>query len=176
MSKEVKSVLMVMGTHHSRMDYLASEFKERFDQVNCTGFIHPYGIDPDNQIRNEDLNLSDVGDDPLDALHIWIVDGDSFVSVKPHKSMPGRYRVTIGCQPRVKRFERVPSYTNVFDLSCNELYDMRDGEPSTAPFKFWSSYYRKKLGVRVAKIFRLSGPISKAVVVCDVDTNQYENL
>ena len=176
MSDEAKPVLMVMGTHHSRMDYLASEFKERFGQVNCTGFIHPYDIGTDNQIRNEDLDLSYVSGDPLDALHIWIVDGDSFVSVKPHKSMPGRYRVTVGCRSRANRFERVPSYTNVFDLTCDVLYDMQDSETSTAPFKFWSDYYRKKLGVRVAKILRLSGPISKTVVVCDVDTNQYENL
>ena len=176
MSDEAKPVLMVMGTHHSRMDYLASEFKERFGQVNCTGFIQPYSIDPDNQIHNEDLDLSDVGDDPLDALHIWIVDGDSFVSVKSHKSMPGRYRVTIGCRPRVNRFERVPSYTSVFDLACDVLYDMQDSESSMASFKFWSNYYRKKLGVRVAKILRLSGPTSKTVVVCDVDTNQYEKL
>lgn len=62
MSDKAKQVLMVMGTHHSRMDYLASEFKERLGQVNCTGFIHPYGTGPDNQIHNEDLNLSDVGD------------------------------------------------------------------------------------------------------------------
>lgn len=176
MSKEVKSVLMVMGTHHARMDHLASEFKERFGQVNCTGFVHPYSIGADNQIRNEDLDLSDVGADQLDALHIWVIDGDSFVLVKSHGGVTDGYRIAIGCRPRANRFERVPSYTTVFELSCNELYDMRDGEPSTAPFKFWSSYYRKKLGVKVAKIFRLSGPTSKTVVVCDVDTNQYAKL
>lgn len=176
MNDKAKPVLMVMGTHHARMDHLALEFKERFGQVNCTGFIQPYSIDPDNQIRNEDLDLSYVSDDPLDALHIWIVDGDSFVSVKSHKSMPGRYRVTIGCQPRAKRFERVPSYTNVFDLTCDVLHDIQDSESSMTPVKFWSDYYRKKLGVRIAKILRLSGPTSKTVVVCDVDTSHYEKL
>jgi len=176
MSAKAKPVLMVMGTHHVRMDYLSKELKERFGQVNCTGIVHPFNLKSNQWIGNKDLDLSMVGNDPLDALHIWVIDGDSNVLVSPFKGPPKGYDVTVCCRPRAKRFELVPTYNTVFDLSCNSFYDLRGRMKPTKAFKFWADYYKGKLGVRVALIAQLTLPVPRTVVICDIDTSIYENL
>jgi len=175
MSAGAKPVLMVMGTHHVRMDHLSKELKERFGQVNCTGIVHPFNL-KSKWIGNKDLDLSMVGDDPLDALHIWVIDGDSKVFDTPLEGPPKGYAVVVGCRPRAKRFEIVPTYMTVFDLTCKSFYDLRGRKKPTKAFKFWADYYKDKLGVRVALIAQLTLPVPKTVVICDIDTNCYETL
>ena len=183
MSARAKPVLMVMGTHHVRMDNLSKELKERFGQVNCTRIVHPYNFES-KWIGNKDLDLSMVGDDPLDALHIWIIDGDSRVLTSPFKDKPKGYDVIAGCRPRAKRFESDPThisdpaqmYNTVFDLTCKSFYDLRARKKPNKAFKFWADYYKDKLGVRVALIAQLTLPVPKTVVICDIDTNCYETL
>ena len=176
MNTKAKPVLMVMGTHHVRMDHLTKELQEQFGQVNCTGIVHLSNI-KSKKICNEDLDLSMVGEDPLDALHIWVIDGDSNVLVRPFEGSPKGYDVSVGCRPRDKRFELVPTYTTVFDLTCNQCnYGLRIKKKYTKVFKFWDDYYRDKLGVRVALIAQLTLPEPKTVVICDIATRSYREL
>ena len=167
---------MVMGTHHVRMDRLSKELKFRFGQVICTGYVDPF--DSKSQwMGNKDLDFAAVGDDPLDVLHIWVIDGDSKVIASLCNRSPKRYDVVVGCQPRVKRFELLPTYTTVFNLTCNSFYDLHNRlSKPTEVFKYWTDYYKDKLGVRVALVAQLTLPVPRTVVICDIDTARYETL